>query len=91
MGVKIRIPNVLQDKANGVTLAVVKGKTVHDCFEALIKQFPGLEGQLMDTQGVLLPKWMLYVNHRSVGYKNELFSPVEDGNLIELLPVLSGG
>ena len=91
MGVKIRIPKVLQDKADGVTLVDVKGKTVRDCFEALVKQFPGLEGQLMDTQGVLLLKWMLYVNHRSAGYKNELSSPVEDGDLVELLPVLSGG
>jgi molybdopterin converting factor small subunit len=91
MGVKIRIPKVLQDKANGVTLADVKGKTVRDCFEALIKQFPGLEGHLMDTQGVLLLKWMLYVNHGSISYKNELSYPVKDGDLVELLPVLSGG
>ena len=81
----------MQYKTDGVTLVDVKGKTVRDCFEALVKQFPGLEGQLMDTQGVLLMKWMLYVNHRSAGYKNELSSPVEDGDLVELLPALSGG
>ena len=91
MSVKIRIPKVLQYKTDGVTLVDVKGKTVRDCFEELVKQFPGLEGQLMDTQGVLLMKWMLYVNHRSAGYKNELSSPVEDGDLVELFPVLSGG
>ena len=91
MSAKIKIPMPLRMKTNGETAATVNGVTVHTCIDELIRQYPGLEGEILDDQGRLLVKWKVYINRKSTGASDELSYPVSDGDMIELLPVLAGG
>ena len=91
MGAKIKIPKHLQIKTNGETIATVNGCDVHACIDELIRQYPGLEGEILDDQGMLLLKWMVYINSRIAGASDELSNPVREGDMIELFPVVAGG
>jgi molybdopterin synthase sulfur carrier subunit len=89
--VRIKIPRYLQDKTDGQVFAEVEGASVRECIGALIKQYPELAGELLDDQGRLLLKWMLYVNDHAGTPPDELFHPVKDGDTISLFPIISGG
>ncbi len=91
MSAKIKIPKHLQIKTNGETIATVNGCDVHACIDELIRQYPGLEGEILDDQGRLLLKWTVYINSRITGASDELSNPVREGDMIELLPVVAGG
>jgi molybdopterin synthase sulfur carrier subunit len=91
MSAKIKIPKHLQKKTNGDTIATVNGCNVHTCIDELIRHYPGLEGEILDDQGRLLLKWMVYINRRITGASDGLSNPVREGDMIELLPVVAGG
>ena len=91
MGAKIKIPKHLWIKTNGETIATVNGCDVHACIDELIRQYPGLKGEILDDQGMLLLKWMVYINRRISGASDALSNPVREGDMIELLPVVAGG
>jgi molybdopterin synthase sulfur carrier subunit len=91
MSVKIKISKYLQPKTNGEVMAEVTGSTVHDCIVALICQYPGLKGEILDGQGIILLKWMAYINNKGATSPDELSDPVKDGDIIELVPLVAGG
>lgn len=76
---------------NGEAVAEVKGFTIHECINALIRQYPGLQGQILDDQGMVLLKWMIYINNTSAGSSDELSHPLKEGDVIEFLPMVAGG
>jgi molybdopterin converting factor small subunit len=78
-------------KIDGETAATVNGFNVHTCIDDLIRQYPSLEGEILDDQKRLLVKWKVYINNKSTGASDELSNPVSDGDMIELLPVVAGG
>jgi molybdopterin converting factor small subunit len=91
VSVQVKIPKILRSTTNGEAVAEVKGFTVHECIKALIRQYPGLEGQILDNQGMILLKWMIYINNTSAGSSDELSHPVKEGDVIEFLPMVAGG
>lgn len=91
MSVKIKIPKYLLKKTNGKPIVEVKGCTVHECIEALIHKYPALKGEILDVQGMILLKWMVYINNKSPASSDESSHPVKEGDVIELIPVISGG
>ena len=91
MTVQIRIPVILREETEGKAVIEVRGGTVRDCIESLAKRYPKLKGEILDPQGILLLKWMVYVNRKGSQSADEMSCPVKDGDTIELLPVVSGG
>ena len=91
MNVKIKIPTYIKDKSDGVTQAEATGSNVGECIEALIRKYPGLKGEILDDQGTILLRWMVYVNNESINTPDELSHPVNEGDVIEFLPVVAGG
>jgi len=78
-------------RTNGVTAPTVNGFNIHTCIDDLIRQYPGLEGEILDDQKRLLVKWKVYINRKSTGASDELLKPVSDGDMIEFLPIVDGG
>jgi molybdopterin converting factor small subunit len=91
LSIVIKLPKYLLEKTDIQSKVPVEGTTVRECFEALIRAHPSLEGEILDRQNLLLLKWMIYVNEKLLPSTNELSSPVEDGDVILLLPVVDGG
>lgn len=91
MAVQFKIPKQLQEKTDGATYIEVRGCTVHDCIADLIRRYPDLTGRILDGEGRILLKWMVYINNKSVIPSNDLSYAVKDGDIITVLPMVAGG
>jgi molybdopterin converting factor small subunit len=90
MAVKISIHLTHRQFTNGLEVVAVEGKTVGECLNQLIKQFPGMEKALFAKKDKLRNVVEVFVNH-ATAYPNELLKPVKDGDEINLLVMLAGG
>ena len=90
MPVKVYIHTTHRQFTNGLEVVTVEGKTVGECLNHLIKQFPGMEKALFAKKDKLLNNVEIYLNHASA-YPNELLKPVKDGDEIHLVTMLAGG
>ena len=75
----------------GTVQIEVRGCTVHECMTDLIRRYPDLKGRILDGEGRILLKWMVYINHRSALPSNEGSHAVQDGDIITILPMVAGG
>jgi len=90
MPVKVRIHTTHRQFTNGLEVVEVEGKTVGECLNHLIKQFPGMEKAVFAKKDKLLNIVEVYINHTSA-YPNELVKPVKEGDEIHLVVMLAGG
>ena len=90
MSVKININPTLYHFTNGMDVVQVKGKTVGQCLDELVAQFPGIKQGLFDKHGKLLSYVDVYVNGESA-YPEELAKPVEEGDEIHIVSMPGGG
>ena len=91
MSIKIKIPEYLQDKTDGESIIDVTGNTLRECLEALVHCYPALKGEIVDGQGMLLLKWLIFINGKLAIASDELSYPVTDGDVILLVPMVAGG
>jgi len=73
-----------------VIIAEVDGDTVGECFDHLVKQFPGIEQDVFGEDGKLLSYISIFVNGEST-YPGDLTKPVKDGDDIYVVPMIAGG
>jgi molybdopterin converting factor small subunit len=90
MPINIHIHITHRQFTNGLEVVSVEGKTVGECLNHLIQQFPGMEKALFAKKDKLLNIIEIYVNHASA-YPNELAKPTKDGDEIHLVTMLAGG
>jgi len=91
MSIKIKIPEYLQDKTGGEPIIDVTGNTLRECLEVLVHCYPALKGEIVDGQGMLLLRWLIFINGKLASASDELSYPVIDGDVILLVPTLAGG
>jgi molybdopterin converting factor small subunit len=91
MSIKVKIPGYLQDKTDGESVVEVAGSTVRECLGELVQRHPALKGEVVDGQGMLLVKWLIFVNRKLVHASDELSTPVTEGDVIQLVPMVAGG
>ena len=90
MSVKIDIPPLLRHLADGAITATVKGNTVADCLNDFVRQYPKTRRLLFDKEGKLVRYVEVYVN-KATAYPEEMTKPVNEGDEISLVYVISGG
>jgi len=90
MVVKVHIHTTHRQFTDGSDVVAVEGKTVGECLNHLIRQFPGMEKALFAKKDKLLNNVEVYLNHASA-YPNELLKSVKDGDEIHLVVMLTGG
>jgi len=90
MGVNVHIHTTHRQLTNGLDVVAAEGKTVSECLNQLIKQFPGMEKALFAKKDKLRNNVEVYVNH-ATAYPDELVKPVKDGDEIHLVIMLAGG
>ena len=90
MSVTINLhPNLLQF-TNDQTVIEVKGNTVGQCLDDLVRQFPRIRQGLFGKDGKLLNYVDIYVNQES-SYPEELAKPVKDGDELHITLIIAGG
>jgi molybdopterin converting factor small subunit len=89
--VEVRLPTVLRQHAAGQSSVRANGTTVGEVFEDLIRQFPLLAGQVVTDDGALHKFVNVYRNDDDVRFLDSLATPVEDKDVITILPAVAGG
>jgi MoaD family protein len=90
LSVRIRIHPLLQDLANGLEVVEVEGENVGKCLANLNRQFPGMRENIFDKHNKLLKHIEIFVNGRITSLE-KLAAPVNDGDELSILMLLSGG
>jgi molybdopterin converting factor small subunit len=90
MSIEVKIASIFLRYTNDQKVARVKGSTVGECLDQLVKQFPDLKPALYDKTGYLRRYIDIYVNDESA-YPEELAKPVKNGDKLSLLMLIAGG
>jgi molybdopterin synthase sulfur carrier subunit len=89
--VEVRLPTVLRQHAAGQSSVKANGATVGEVFDDLLRQFPLLAGQVVTEDGSLHKFVNVYRNDDDVRFLGSLATPVEDADVITILPAVAGG
>ncbi len=88
--VKINIPSYMRSFTNNMEVVEVNGSTVGKCLDHLMKQFPGIKGQLFSKHGNLFENIIISINGKSA-YPEQLAKPVKDGDELNIVFIIGGG
>ena len=91
MPVEVRLPTVLRQHAAGQSSVKANGSTIGEVFEDLVRQFPLLAGQVITDDGSLHKFVNVYRNDDDVRFLDKLATPVEDADVVTILPAVAGG
>jgi molybdopterin synthase sulfur carrier subunit len=89
--VEVRLPTVLRQHAAGQSSVKANGSTIGEVFEDLVRQFPLLANQVITTDGALHKFVNVYRNDDDVRFLDKLATPVEEADVITILPAVAGG
>ncbi len=91
MPVPVNLPTVLRSHAGGAKTVTAQGSTVGEVLSALVEEYPGLSGQVINSDGTLHKFVNVYLNDDDVRYLSSLDTPVKDSDEISILPAVAGG
>jgi hypothetical protein len=75
---------------NNVDSIRVNGKTVGECLNDMVRQYPGVDKLIFDERGRLLKQVYVYVNAESLN-KADFAKPVTDKDELILAVLITGG
>ena len=91
MPVDVRLPTVLRSHAGGKSTVTAEGATIGEVLADLVRQFPGIAGQVLTEDGSLHRFVNVYVQDDDVRYLDKLDTKVSDGDTVSILPAVAGG
>jgi molybdopterin converting factor small subunit len=91
VSIAIRLPTVLRPAAGGQATIEAEGATVGEVFDDLIRQHPGLKGQLLTDEGGLHRHLNVFLNDDDIRYLGRLDAKVTDQDTLTLMPAVAGG
>ena len=91
VGVEVRLPTVLRHYTGGEAAVRGEGDTVGAVLENLSVRFPGIRDQIVSEEGGI-PRFVnVYLNDEDIRYLESLDTPTSEGDVISILPAVSGG
>jgi molybdopterin converting factor small subunit len=90
MGVEIEISSIFGRYTNNNLNIKVEGKTVRECLQDLVRQYPDLKKILLDKDGNLYHSYDLYINGENF-YPREMTKSVKDGDKLNVVFIIHGG
>ena len=91
MSVQVRLPTVLRSQAGGQATVTATGSTIGEVLADLVRNYPGLEGQVLTEDGSLHRFVNVYLDDDDVRYLEQLDTKVPDGATVSILPAVAGG
>jgi molybdopterin synthase sulfur carrier subunit len=89
--VQVNLPTVLRPHAGGERTVALEGATVGAVLTALVAQYPGMNGQVIDDSGSLHKFVNVYLNDDDVRYLSGVDTPVGAADELSILPAVAGG
>ncbi len=94
MRVRIKVPSALRQFTAGaseVELDVSDGSSVGDVINSLRPDYVGVRDRTVDDQGQMRAHVNVFLNDESVRDLQGLATPVNEGDVVWILPAVSGG
>lgn len=91
MTVKVRIPTPLRGLAEGSAEVTLEGATVGEVLERLEAAHPGFADRLFDEDRRLRRFVNVFVGEEDVRFLEGLDTPVEEGQVVSIVPAVAGG
>ena len=91
MPVEVKLLTMLRVHAEGQATVAVEGDTVGSVFNALVSEYPGLRGNLLDDAGALHKFVNVYKDDDDIRYLDGLDTALKDGDVLSILPAVAGG
>ena len=91
MSVEVRVTAVLQRVMGGAKSVTSQGATVAELIENLEREYPGFKAQVLTEDGQLHRFVNIYQNDEDVRYLGQMNAPLDNGDVISILPALAGG
>lgn len=88
---RVYIPTVLRKITRGQTRVEADADDIRALLDSLESRFPGLKGQLVDTQGNLHRFVNVYVNNREIDELRGLETELQEDDEVALIPAIAGG
>jgi molybdopterin synthase sulfur carrier subunit len=91
MTVKVNIPAVLRSAVGGSKSVEGEAGPLRKVLEGLSEKYPALKDQVFGADGGMHRFVNVYVNDEDVRYLEGMDTPVEDGDVVAILPAVAGG
>ena len=90
MAVEVRLTSLLE-RLVGAKSVIGEGATVGELLANLEAAHPGFKEQITGEDGKLHRFVNIYLNDEDIRYLDALNTPLQDGDVISILPALAGG
>lgn len=91
MTITIRVPTQLRGACDGARELVLEARTVRQALSELERDFPALHRKVCDESGTPRRHMNLFVNRDNIRDRNGLDTSLAGGDVITILPAVSGG
>lgn len=91
VSVPFTLPGLLTACTGGEKVVTVEAETIAGAIEALLTTFPLLKVHLYDEEGALRPHVMFLYNDKSIKWLTTLDIPLQPGDQMTVLQLVSGG
>jgi MoaD family protein len=90
MAIEVRVTSTLQGLVGGKSVDG-EGATVEDLLSNLDARYPGFRAQISGEDGQLHRFVNIYLNDEDIRYLQALETPLNEGDVVSILPALAGG
>ena len=91
VSVTVQIPRALREFCDGAQTIALSAASVQDALAQIEQRYPAIHRGICDETGRLRPHIHLFVNSSLVRERRGLESPLKPGDVIVILPAVSGG
>lgn len=89
--ITVRLHGAFRGFAGGARSAVVEASDVAGALAGLVSTHPALAERLRDEHGRLRQHVQLFANEEDVRHAEGERTPLRDGDILEVVPAVSGG
>jgi MoaD family protein len=90
MAVEVRVTSTLRSLVGGKSVDG-DGSTVGELLSNLDSRYPGFRAQISGEDGQLHRFVNIYLNDEDIRYLQALETPLNEGDVVSILPALAGG
>jgi MoaD family protein len=91
MSITVHVPGVLRAYCDGATRLSLSAPSVRDALEQLERRYPVLHRSVCDETGAVRRHVNLFVNTSNVRDREGLDTALVPGDVVTILPAVSGG
>ena len=91
MTIKIQLPSAVRDYCNGLSDFTLSAASVRAALEQIERRYPALHRSICDETGAVRRHVNLFVNTAHIRDREGLDTALVAGDVITILPAVSGG